>query len=209
MTAPIAATGRIVTRYSANALLVHCAEESPADVMHAIDKSIPAVQESHCGETAVVVRFNPAQTDWNQLRETLAHLPAVDARSTNDLMTLRVRYDGEDLAAVASSSGMSIDEVITRHTATTFRVAFDGFSPGFAYLLGLPPELHLPRRQTPRTRIPAGPLAIAAHYCAVYPSASPGGWHLLGTCNAELFNPHRNPPALLRPGTYVRFEAAR
>lgn len=202
-------SGRIVTRYSANSLLVHCGDEPAADVMHAIDRSVPEVHEAHCGEAAVLVRFDPSQTDWIQLQATLAQLPALDAGSTNDLMTLPVRYDGEDLAAVANSSDLSIDEVISLHSSTTYRVAFDGFSPGFAYLLGLPTQLHLPRRQTPRTRIPAGSLAVAAHYCAIYPSASPGGWHLLGTCNAELFNPHRNPPALLRPGMYVRFKAAR
>jgi len=203
------ATGRSVTRYSADSLLVRCGEEPAADVMHAIDAGVPEVYEAHCGEADVLVRFDPTRTDWMELATTLSVLPALDSRSTNDLMTLPVRYDGEDLAAVAQSSNLSVAEVISCHSSATYRVAFDGFSPGFAYLLGLPPQLHLPRRETPRTRIPAGSLAIAAHYCAIYPSASPGGWHLLGTSNAELFNPHRNPPALLRPGMFVRFEASR
>ena len=90
-------------------------------------------------------------------------------------------YDGEDLADVAAACGMSTDEVVRRHVAGRYTCAFCGFAPGFAYLTGLDPALHLPRRPTPRTRVPAGAVAIAAEYTAVYPSPSPGGWHLLGT----------------------------
>ena len=200
---------RIVTRYSVDALLIDCSGEVPADVLHAIDTGVPQVSESHCGETQILVRFDPTRVDADQLAIKLATLAPLDATSTNDLMTLPVRYDGPDLEAVADACNMSTASVIARHSDATYRVAFDGFSPGFAYLTGLPKELELPRLDTPRPRIPAGSLAIAAHYCAIYPSASPGGWHLLGTCNAELFNPHRNPPALLRPGMFVRFEGAR
>lgn len=92
-----------------------------------------------------------------------------------------------------------------RHAAGTYRAAFCGFAPGFAYLTGLDPSLHLPRRDTPRTRVPAGSIAIAAEYTAVYPSASPGGWHLIGRTDATLFDPQRQPPALIVPGTAVHF----
>jgi KipI family sensor histidine kinase inhibitor len=86
-----------------------------------------------------------------------------------------------------------------------YEVSFCGFAPGFAYLVGLPHQLHLPRRASPRTRVPAGSVAIAATYSAVYPRESPGGWHLLGTTNASMWDVSRQPPALLQPGMGVRF----
>ena len=131
------------------------------------------------------------------------------ARAADDerpLVTIPVRYDGPDLADVATSIGRSIDEVIALHHEATYRVAFCGFAPGFAYLDGLPRELELPRRSTPRTQVPAGSVAIAAAYSAVYPTASPGGWHLLGTTPMPLWDLHADPPARLTPGTVVRFE---
>lgn len=116
-----------------------------------------------------------------------------------------VVYDGEDLAEVAARTGLSIADVIERHAGAGFSVAFCGFAPGFAYLDGLPPELHLARRATPRTRVPAGSVAIAAGFSAVYPTASPGGWHLIGRTDAVLFDVHADPPARLTPGVPVRF----
>ena len=121
---------------------------------------------------------------------------------------IAVRYDGEDLADVAAACGMSTHEVAERHTAPTYQCAFCGFAPGFAYLTGLDPALHLPRRPTPRTRVPAGSVAIAAEYSAVYPSVSPGGWHLLGHTDAAMWDTTRVEPALVRPGTLVRFVVA-
>ncbi len=102
---------------------------------------------------------------------------------------------------------MSVEAVITRHTSVDYRAAFCGFAPGFAYLIGLDPQLVLPRRQSPRSEVPAGSVAIAAQYSAVYPRSSPGGWHILGSCDVEMFNPERSQPALLMPGFTVRFEA--
>lgn len=121
-------------------------------------------------------------------------------------VTVPCRYVGPDLADVASRIGLSVDEVIALHHGATYRVAFCGFAPGFAYLEGLPPELELPRRATPRTQVPAGSVAIASSYSAVYPAASPGGWHLLGTTPMPLWDVHADPPARLTPGTIVRFE---
>lgn len=120
-------------------------------------------------------------------------------------IVIPVIYDGGDLADVARACGMSEDHVIELHSSTEFIVAFCGFSPGFAYLTGLPDALHLPRRRTPRTRVPAGSLAIAEHYCAVYPRESPGGWHLIGRTDQVLFDPDHAEPMLLSPGTTVRF----
>ena len=94
---------------------------------------------------------------------------------------------------------------MSRHSDATYRAAFCGFAPGFAYLTGLDPALQLPRRATPRTRVPAGSVAIAAGYSAVYPTTSPGGWHLVGHTDAVLFDADRDPPALIAPGTTVHF----
>ncbi len=116
-------------------------------------------------------------------------------------------YDGEDLDDVARATGLDRDEVIARHTGSSFRVDFCGFAPGFAYLRGLDEALWLPRRSTPRTRVPAGSVAIADVYSAVYPGVSPGGWHLLGTTSTRVWDVDRDPPALLEPGTEVRFVA--
>ena len=125
-----------------------------------------------------------------------------------DVVRIPVVYDGPDLAEVADATGLTTREVVGLHTAATYRVDFCGFAPGFGYLSGLPEALHRPRRQTPRTRVPAGAVAIASHYSAVYPTASPGGWHLLGSTDVSMFDPARTPPALLAPGTRVRFEVA-
>ena len=121
---------------------------------------------------------------------------------------IEVVYDGADLAAIAEWTRLSIDEVIRRHSAALYTVAFCGFSPGFAYLRGLDPSLQLPRRSTPRTSVPAGSVAMAAGYSCVYPSASPGGWHLLGRADVRVFDPDRSEPALLRPGMTVSFTEA-
>ena len=126
--------------------------------------------------------------------------------STNDVVHVPVRYDGADLAGIAERTGLTTEEVRDRHAAPTYRVAFCGFAPGFAYLEGLDPMLHVPRRESPRSRVPPGSVAIAAEYTAVYPTASPGGWHLLGTTAMSVWDAGRSAPALLVPGTLVRFE---
>jgi KipI family sensor histidine kinase inhibitor len=116
-----------------------------------------------------------------------------------------VRYDGPDLADVARLTGLEVDEVVTRHCAAAYVVAFLGFAPGFAYLLGGDPALEVPRRADPRVRVPAGSVAIAGPYSGIYPRRSPGGWQLLGHTELALFDPVRRPPALLAPGDRVRF----
>lgn len=132
------------------------------------------------------------------------------ARRSREVMTevvIEVVYDGDDLAAVAAHTGQSVEDVVTAHTAATYEVAFCGFAPGFAYLTGVPTSLMVPRLATPRSRVPAGAVAIAGPYSAVYPSASPGGWNLLGRTAAAVWNIEADPPALLIPGTRVRFVA--
>ncbi|MFJ1537430.1 allophanate hydrolase subunit 1 [Micromonospora chalcea] len=115
-----------------------------------------------------------------------------------------VVYDGEDLPRVAAHWDTDVPAVIDRLRRTEFRVAFCGFAPGFAYLTGLPPELAVPRLATPRTRVPAGSVALAGPYAGIYPAASPGGWLLVGRTDLPLFDVHADPPARLTPGTRVR-----
>ncbi|MEU7837593.1 MULTISPECIES: allophanate hydrolase subunit 1 [unclassified Nonomuraea] len=124
------------------------------------------------------------------------------------VVAIPVVYDGEDLDSVAELAGMSVDDVIARHTGRELVVGWLGFAPGFAYLIGLDPALHLPRLATPRTSVPAGSVAIAGPYSAIYPTASPGGWRLLGRTTTRIWDVDAEPPSLFRPGTRVRFEPA-
>lgn len=157
--------------------------------------------------TVLVMAANAAEL--TRLLGALPRLVADDGTPGAEPSTveLRVRYDGPDLTAVAEAVGIGVAEVVRRHTDPTYRAAFTGFAPGFAYLTGLDPSLQLPRRGSPRPAVPAGSLAIADTYTAVYPQASPGGWNLLGTTDAVIFDPSRDPPALITPGTRVRLIA--
>ncbi|MFE2171006.1 allophanate hydrolase subunit 1 [Streptomyces sp. NPDC059447] len=130
------------------------------------------------------------------------------APSQGPLVTVEVRYDGPDLAEVARLWGVAPGEVPGIVGATEFRVAFCGFAPGFGYLTGLPERFHLPRRDTPRPSVPAGSLALAGEYAGVYPRSSPGGWQLIGSTEAVLWDPEREPAALFAPGVRVRFTEA-
>lgn len=120
-------------------------------------------------------------------------------------LVLDVVYDGPDIAALAALTGLTSDDVVRRHAGGDYEVAFCGFSPGFGYLRGLDPRLDVPRRETPRRSVPVGSIGVAAGYTCVYPSASPGGWHLIGRTATELWNVDHDPPALLTPGRLVRF----
>lgn len=124
---------------------------------------------------------------------------------TQEIIELPVRYDGPDLADVAALWRVSEEAVARIHADTEFRVAFCGFAPGFGYLTGLPARYDVPRRATPRTSVPAGSVGLAGPYTGVYPRSSPGGWQLIGTTGAVLWDHTRVPAALLSPGTRVRF----
>ncbi|MFF0747276.1 5-oxoprolinase subunit PxpB [Streptomyces sp. NPDC004111] len=121
---------------------------------------------------------------------------------------LPVRYDGPDLPEVAARWGVSVEEAVRIHSSARFRVAFCGFAPGFGYLTGLPERYAVPRRSTPRTAVPPGSVALAGPYTGVYPRSSPGGWQLIGSTDAVLWDPARVPAALLTPGDRVRFVVA-
>ncbi|MEU2302922.1 5-oxoprolinase subunit B family protein, partial [Streptomyces antibioticus] len=135
---------------------------------------------------------------------TTAEIPPAPARA-GEVVELPVRYDGPDLADVAAHWGVGEEEVVRIHAGVEFRVAFCGFAPGFGYLTGLPEGYDVPRRATPRTSVPAGAVALAGPYTGVYPRSSPGGWQLIGTTDAVLWDHTRVPAALLSPGTRVRF----
>jgi KipI family sensor histidine kinase inhibitor len=149
--------------------------------------------------------------DPTALAAELARLPPPEPlpQRQGPLVRIPTVYDGLDLDDVARRWDTSPEGVVKRHTAIEFRVAFCGFAPGFAYLTGLPPELHVPRLPEPRVRVPAGSVALADEYAAVYPAASPGGWRLLGRTDSVMFDLAADPPTTLRPGTRVRFEPAR
>jgi KipI family sensor histidine kinase inhibitor len=119
-----------------------------------------------------------------------------------------VSYDGPDLAEACARAGLSRDELIALHTGAALVVAFHGFSPGFAYLAGLPDRLHVPRRATPRTQVAAGSVGLAGEFTGVYPRASPGGWQIIGHTKLPLWDETRDPPSPLTPGTRVRFVPA-
>ncbi|WP_243740435.1 allophanate hydrolase subunit 1 [Streptomyces sp. 8K308] len=174
----------------------------------------PGVDELVPAARTLLVRYDPSVTGHDDVRRTLAEraagLAAGDvARPPGrlDTLTVPVRYDGPDLAEVAALTGLSAAEVVARHTAPLYTVAFAGFAPGFGYLTGTDPVLHVPRRAEPRTAVPAGSVAVAGGYTGVYPRSSPGGWRLLGTTDAPLWDTDRDPPALLVPGRTVRFTA--
>ncbi|MFC1442569.1 5-oxoprolinase subunit PxpB [Streptacidiphilus sp. N1-10] len=131
--------------------------------------------------------------------------PQTSAPPEGPVVTVPTRYDGEDLAEVAALWGVSAAEAVRIHTGAEYRVAFCGFAPGFAYLTGLPERYAVPRRATPRTRVPAGSVALAGGYTGVYPGASPGGWQLLGRTSLPVWDLGRDPAALLQPGARVRF----
>lgn len=167
-------------------------------------RALPGVEEVVPGARTVLVRFDPARTSPAALTAATARPASSAPAGALPLVDIAVRYDGPDLAAVAAESGLGVDEVIARHAGAEYRVAFCGFSPGFAYLTGLDPALHLPRLAEPRTRVPAGAVGIAGEFTGAYPRLSPGGWRLLGRTDAPLWQLDRDPPALLVPGVRVR-----
>ncbi len=127
--------------------------------------------------------------------------------ATGRVVEIPVTFDGPDLADVAARWRVGTDEAVRRLEQTAFHVAFCGFAPGFAYLEGLDEEFAVPRLPTPRPKVPAGSVGLADRYAGIYPTASPGGWRLVGRTDITLFEPTRRPPALLSPGVRVRFVA--
>ncbi|PYE51932.1 5-oxoprolinase subunit PxpB [Deinococcus yavapaiensis] len=161
-------------------------------------------------EDVLTILYDAALVDAADLENRLrAIIPTLrpPEREPARTLTIPVSYDGPDLHDVARLTDLSPSEVIALHSGTFYEVAFLGFLPGFAYLRGLPSVLQLPRRATPRTRLEPGSVGIGGPWTAVYPLASPGGWHLLGRTSKAMFDASRDEPIVLRPGDLVRFEA--
>jgi KipI family sensor histidine kinase inhibitor len=147
---------------------------------------------------------------WQHLLQShaasLADERTVPGAVTGNEIVVRVRYDGPDLDRVAAAWRCTPEEVVRRHAEAGYRVAFCGFAPGFAYCTSDHEGPSVPRRDEPRTSVPAGSVGLAGRYCGVYPQTMPGGWQLVGTTDAVMFDAGRAEPALLNPGDRVRFE---
>jgi KipI family sensor histidine kinase inhibitor len=197
-----------VLRYGREAVLVELADLGEVMGLHRALSDAPAagVRELVPGARTLLVSYDPARTSFDALAGAL-HATDIAAATAGEgpLVELPATYDGPDLAEVGELTGLSAAEVMRRHAAAEYVVAFCGFVPGFAYLTGGDPALRVPRRSTPRTTVPAGAIGLADAYTGVYPRSSPGGWQLIGHTEAPLWDTDRDPPALLAPGTRVRF----
>lgn len=204
-------TAPLVRPAGDSAVLIELAEN---DQVHALAAHLRAalgarVSDVVPGHRSLLVAWDAAGGPPANLEALLGDALASPPPTASEPATIGVRYDGADLGDVARRLGISPEELVARHTAPTYAVGFVGFAAGFGYLLGGDPLLALPRRDEPRQRVPAGAVAIAGPYTACYPTSGPGGWHLLGTTDARLFDPDREPPALMAPGAAIRFEAVR
>jgi inhibitor of KinA len=204
-------------------LLVELGEEiSPAinglvqDLLQRLEAAaIPGIRELAPGYRSLLVTYNPLATSPAELQSRITAV-AGDRRRLSEpvakLVTVPVVYGGAggpDLETVAAHLQISMEEVVRLHTGTAYRVYLIGFMPGFPYLGELPAALVMPRRSTPRTRVPKGSVGIAHRQTGIYPADSPGGWQIIGWTPIELFDPHRQPSSLLEMGDTVKFEAIR
>ena len=176
---------------------------------------LPGIRELAPGYRSLLVVFDPLTIGPDDLKERIAEieaLPAAGGLPPAKLLTVPVFYGGEygpDLESVAGHLGVSSEEVIRLHAGTIYRVYMIGFTPGYPYLGELPEALAVPRRGTPRTRVPKGSVGIAQRQTGIYPVESPGGWQIIGWTPIELFDPNRPLPSLLEMGDRVKFEAVR
>lgn len=157
---------------------------------------------------AVLLRFDPlalGSAAAERAAREVAERTAAPRFETGRLHEIPTRYDGPDLEEVARLSGLSVREVVAAHTGRDHLAFFLGFMPGFAYLGTLDPRIVAPRLPSPRSEVAAGAVAVADGQTAVYPMSSPGGWRLIGSTGVRVFDPDRDPPALIRPGDRVRF----
>jgi KipI family sensor histidine kinase inhibitor len=191
-----------VRSYGASALLV---DTSDPLGLAAASAGLDGVVDVVPGAGSLLV-FGASEAAAAALRELLGALEPQPVDQSEGTVTIPVVYDGADLEAVGERTGLGAAEVRRRHSGGLYRVALMGFAPGFGYLSGLDPALQLPRRDEPRASVPSGAVAIAGEWTGCYPRSSPGGWHLLGRTDAELWSLDRDEPALLRPGLQVRFE---
>ena len=187
--------GALLAEYDSISEVMSVDEALRESNLDGIDEIIPAAR-------TVLVTFG--QIDRAALHELL--VPGAAATHVEGpLVEIPVVYDGEDLEEVADATGLRVEEIVETHSSTVYSSAFLGFTPGWAYLVGLPESLRLPRRKTPRTVVAAGSVAIANEFTGVYPTVSPGGWHLLGHTDVRMFDVERDKPALVLAGDRVQF----
>jgi KipI family sensor histidine kinase inhibitor len=201
----------VIRPFGEAALLVETGSADEAQALAAALRSAPpaGMVEAVPGLASVLIELDPLGPDPASLIAELTSLIATTAEVGivgGRLHTIPVVYDGPDLLDVAGITGLSPAGVVAAHSAAELRVLFCGFAPGFAYLGDLPAELRVERLATPRTRTPAGSVAIAGAMSGIYPADLPGGWRVIGRTDVTLFDPHHDPPALLLPGDRVRFE---
>lgn len=154
----------------------------------------------------LLVVTDPALTSLSSAADAVRRTTAgADRLRSGELLEVPVAYDGEDLEEVADLLGCDRAELVRRHTADEWTVAFCGFSPGFGYLVSPTWQVQVPRRSSPRKQVPTGAVALAGEFSGVYPRSSPGGWQLIGRTELDVFDLSREPAALLRPGVRVRF----
>jgi KipI family sensor histidine kinase inhibitor len=177
------------------------------DLYAALDEEdLPGVVDLVPAASTVLIVIDPRVTSVPAIETAVRALPpGHHDMAEGELVEIPVVYDGEDLADVASLLNCDVGEVVRRHTAQEWTVAFCGFAPGFGYMTSNSWEWDLPRRPSPRTKVPSGAVALAGPFCGVYPRESPGGWQLIGRTEVPVFDLDREPPALLRPGNQVRF----
>ncbi|WP_231971445.1 allophanate hydrolase subunit 1 [Mycobacterium sp. E3198] len=204
--------GNTVYDYGDHALMLQCG--STAEVLAWVDAlraaALPGVLDIVPAARTVLVKLDDSRLQGvtrQRLRRMRVTAPADAAPGRDADVVIDVVYDGPDLAEVAELTGLTAAQVIDAHTATLWRVGFSGFAPGFAYLVDGDARLRVPRRAEPRTSVPAGSVALAGEFSAVYPRQSPGGWQLIGRTDAVLWDLDRPRPALLTQGMWVRFRA--
>jgi KipI family sensor histidine kinase inhibitor len=202
----------VIRPFGEAALLVELASSDLAQALAASLRNDPpaGMVEAVPGLASLLVELDPLKAEIERasvvIERRLARLRPLPA--SGRLHTIPVTYDGPDLDGVAELTGLGPSEVVERHASAELRVLFCGFAPGFAYLGDLPPELRVDRLATPRTRTPAGSVAIAGSMSGIYPADLPGGWRVIGRTEIALFDPQGERPSLLVPGDRVRFEPA-
>lgn len=192
-----------VRPYGTDSLMVSCDNAVIASVIRA-SRGLPGCVAAHGASGQVLVRFDRHVTEDDVCAVTSLSPSVVDVAETVPL-TIPVRYDGPDLAVVAEYAGCSVREIINLHLSAIYVPEFFGFAPGFAYLGGTPTELHIPRRRSPRSVVEPGSVAIASGYSTVYPTSSPGGWHIIGHTDMVMFDPSATSPITILPNSSVTF----
>ncbi|OFK05815.1 urea amidolyase family protein [Kocuria sp. HMSC066H03] len=194
-----------------HAFLLDCGELADVVRWHAHLTAHPFAGQTDVIAAArtVLVTFTDARSARKAASGVATAQPREKREAGGKTVEIPVVYDGADLAEVARLTGLSEQGVVNTHTGAEWTAAFGGFAPGFAYLSAPGNPLDVPRRDTPRTAVPAGSVALAGVFSAIYPQRSPGGWQLIGRTDAVLWDTHRDSPALIRPGDTVRFRAVR